>query len=498
MPVSIGSLNLSEVDIGQTIRLQNIVSQDNSYTHTARWTLLGQGEQVQNIAAGVSYTDFTLPAAWFNHLPTAVEGNAQVVLETYNGATCLGGNVYTFKAKVSSSVIPTISNLTATPSSATSPAVPAGWNLYVQGKSKAIITASVTAGAGSTVKSVKVEGGGFTGWALPFTTGLLMSAGGVTFTVTVTDMRDRVKSLTVSITVTAYTAPCISGVAFSRAATSGGSPDPNGTYIRGVATISFDAIGGNALTVKAYYRQRGNTTWLPAGGVSVTSATPFWMGGGAIDRQYPYDVMLEASDALSTVPITGVIPTALRWWDFRADRAAFGRYASNAKEFALPDDWESRYKGQTLDARFRKVSDTVPVSGGGTGANNGASACANIGAVNKSGDTMTGELILPNVRPRYTGTIDDAPTVQPEGMSYGNVSAYPGTLGYSTFLTLKDGNWRVTQLLIHTHGDEMYFRGGYNTNGWYGWKRLYSNKNITHGTAAPSGGSSGDIYLKHT
>jgi hypothetical protein len=64
--------------------------------------------------------------------------------------------------------------------------------------------------------------------------------------------------------------------------------------------------------------------------------------------QFPYDVKLAVSDALSSFDIQTVVGTALRWWDFRADRAAFGRYASNAKRLSLPDDWGIDYRGGEL------------------------------------------------------------------------------------------------------------------------------------------------------
>ena len=41
-----------------------------------------------------------------------------------------------------------------------------------------------------------------------------------------------------------------------------------------------------------------------------------------------------------------------------------------------------------------KLNKPLEVSQGGTGAGNAASACANIGAVKKSGDTMTGNLSI--------------------------------------------------------------------------------------------------------
>ncbi len=471
-PASTGSLTLSTVDIGQTIRLQNIVAQNAGYTHKVKWKLLGSGEQIQTLAAGVTYTDFTLPASWFSLLPSSVSGAATCTLETYDGTTLLGSNTYSFTAAVGSSVIPSISSLTAAPFSDTSPAVPTAWNLYVKSKSKATISASIAPGTGASVQTVKVEGVGFTGWALPFTTGLLTTAGSFIFTVTVTDTRGRQKVLTVGITVTNYASPSASGAAFSRAATSGGAPDLNGTYIRGIATLVYSAIGTNTLTAKAYYRQVGSTTWLPSGGTTVVSATAFWMGSGGINVAYPYEVKLVLTDALTTIEIAGVIPTALRFWDFRADRAALGRFATTTKQFALPDDWDILHKGQTLDARFRKVSDAVPVAGGGTGATTAAAARTNLSVPGAAVANGYWGLTLPDGTQSWIRT----PT---NGLIPYQSGGY-GSLGTSS--------WPFSAVYANA-----YYEGGTALSSKY--VKLTA---LTHGTASATGGTSGDVYLKHT
>ena len=398
MPISTGNLNYTEREIGQTIRLQNIVRQDASYTTKAVWTLLGQGEQIQNVGTA-SYTDFTLPVSWLSILSAATSGQASVRLETYSVEGALLGSIaYTFTAKVAASVIPTITSLAAAKYSDTTPAVPGAWNKFVKTKSKATISASVAAGTGSSVKSIKVECStlGFIAYALPCTTGLLTAAGTFSFTVTVTDQRDRVKTLTVDITVEDYVPPAATNVSFARA-TNNGNPDPNQTYIRGISTISGTLYGAlNPITAKAYYRRSGTSTWYPAGGQAVTSGAPFWMGGGTIDIGYTYEVKLEVTDTFGTIPITSTpIPTAARLWDFRVDRAALGRYASNANEFALPDGWECRYKGQTLDARFSPISHshdasaigsgTLPIVRGGTGQSTAAGIRNTLGLGNTTG-----------------------------------------------------------------------------------------------------------------
>jgi len=359
-PASTGSLSLSDLDIGQTVRLQSIVTQDASYTHKAVWTLNGQGEVVQNLGANPGFTDFTLPAAWLAILPAVDAGVAAVRLETYSAAgELLGSNSYAFTARVAAAVLPTITGLAAAKYSDTSPAVPAAWNKFVRNKSKAVINASVAAGAGSSIKAIKVEcmAMGFVAYTLPCTSWRFSAAGELQFTVTVTDQRNRQTVQQVPVTVEDYAQPGASGILFSRALTNGGAPNSAGTFIRGITTITGTPYGSiNPITAKAYYRQAGTTTWLPSGGVAVTSGVAFWMGGGAINPAYPYEVKIDAADYFGIVPVSAPqVPTAAKWWDFQADRAAFGRYATNAKEFSLPDDWDIRFKGKTIIAAVRDV-----------------------------------------------------------------------------------------------------------------------------------------------
>lgn len=362
MPASTGSLNLGQVDIGQTIRLQNIVAQDGSYTHRAVWSLLGQGAVPQSLGANPGYTDFTLPSSWYPILSAAVQGQANCRLETYAPDDSLLAYVdYPFTATVSAAIIPTITGLAAAKYSDTVPAVPGAWNKFIRTKSKATISAAVEAGMGSSIKSIRVECAAlnFLAYALPCTTDLLNAAGAFTFTVTVTDQRNRVKTLNTAITVDDYYPPTATGVLFSRALAANGAPDPSGTFLRVVATLSGYTLGGlNPITAKAFYRQTGTTPWLPAAGIAITSGVAAWSSTGVLNAAYTYDVKLEVYDAFGTQILYAVVPTAARGWDFQADRAAFGRYAAGPKTFALPDDWDMLHKGQTLDQRF------IPRTGG--------------------------------------------------------------------------------------------------------------------------------------
>nr|DAP38620.1 MAG TPA: H-type lectin domain [Caudoviricetes sp.] len=78
---------------------------------------------------------------------------------------------------------------------------------------------------------------------------------------------------------------------------------------------------------------------------------------------------------------------------------------------------------KTIDKQKTSAQDlygTVPVESGGTGATNAAGARTNLGAVNKAGDTMTGQLNVPRIR--VAGT-NDYPTYEFKAKSQTDIAA---------------------------------------------------------------------------
>jgi hypothetical protein len=81
-------------------------------------------------------------------------------------------------------------------------------------------------------------------------------------------------------------------------------------------------------------------------------------------------------------------------------RDGSGIYTTPAGTTAVPDTTieSSKYNGNVADVAA-DLNAARPIIAGGTGANNAASACANIGAVAKAGDTMTGDLSITKAQP---------------------------------------------------------------------------------------------------
>ena len=156
------------------------------------------------------------------------------MLETLDtSGTSLGSYSYGFTITAPSSVVPTISSVTASPVNDNS--VISGWGIYVYGKSKAKLTINGAAGAyGSTIRSYSITTSPNVGSAsaASYTTGLLYSSGTITVTAKVTDSRGRTATKTTTFSVYAYSAPYFSSVESYRCNSSGARDDVGGTYAR--------------------------------------------------------------------------------------------------------------------------------------------------------------------------------------------------------------------------------------------------------------------------
>lgn len=183
-------------------------------------------------------------------------------------------------------------------------------------KSKCRLAPTATVPYSSTITGYRIVGATQDSGTIAYTagttwtTGLLMVYGAVTFTVTVTDSRGRTATRIANITVTDYSPPSISGVTFVRS-TSTGVVSNTGTYINAKALFTYAAIGSNTITARAYYRQSGTTTWLPAGGTPITHNVTLTYGAGAISQAYIYETRITLADAFTTVEHLNAVPKGL-------------------------------------------------------------------------------------------------------------------------------------------------------------------------------------------
>lgn len=324
-----------------------ITRASSSFTHTLTYSF---GSTTGTIVSKTTSTSvsWTPALTLANQIPNAVSGTCTITCDTYNGSTKIGSKTCTLTLTVPASVKPTMTSVTATRVDGD---VPAAWAIYVQNKSKATVKINGAAGAyGSTISSYSISGGGYSSTASSFTTGFLTTSGTITFTAKVTDSRGRVSdAATVSISVVAYSAPSFTSY-LSQRATSAGTVNDDGTYIRGLISYSYASCSSkNTVTRATYYKKSSSSSWTNAN-KSFSSGTAFTFGGGAISTESSYDVKYTITDAFTTVTIIDMVSTASVLMDFKAGGKgiAIGKVSEKDKTLEIADSWELEVHGKKL------------------------------------------------------------------------------------------------------------------------------------------------------
>ena len=395
---STGSMAATSVAAGSAAKL-NITAYNSAYTHKVTWKF-GSNSYAQTVAAGATSASYTIPLSWLNAIPSATSGAATATLETVDtSGVSLGSYSYGFTITAPSSVVPTISSVTATPVNDNS--VLSGWGVYAYGKSKATLKINGAAGAyGSTIKSYSITTSPNVGssTASSFTTNLIYTTGTVTVTAKVTDSRGRTTTKTTTFSVYAYGSPYFNSVESYRCNSSGTRDDIGGTYARIKATFGRSTLSGsNAVSCRLSMTQIGGSYSTSA---TLTSGTAVILGGGNLAVDASYNVTLTLTDTVGTVSTYNItVPSAAYIMHIKKGGKAVGFGTAAGADNTVTFGWPV------------KLSEPLGVAQGGTGSTAAASACSNLGAVKKAGDTMTGNLsisgyLYPSVYllPTYNGT----------------------------------------------------------------------------------------------
>ena len=368
------------LDMGTQVTLYTN-RQSSAATHTLRYSFFSVN---QTIATGVTDScAWTPPISLAAQIPNAASGWGTLLCDTYVNGKLVSTKSCTFTLRVPASVAPTISGVSIAEATA---GIAARFGAYVRTRSTLAVSIAASGAQGSTVSSCRTTLDGVTYTGASFTSNTLNTAGSLTLTVTVADSRGRTASSTRTISVVDYSPPSLTKFTAERCNSSGTAPQMDGTRVRVSVGGSVSPVGTkNAISCTVYYKTSSASAWTQAAAISPSSYsvnTTNLLLPQTFNALSSYDLKVRLQDYFYYIEQTVSIGTKQVMMDFYKDGSgvAFGKVAETpgAVEFGWPV----------------KLTEPLGVDQGGTDASSAASACANLGAVKKSGDTMTGNLSI--------------------------------------------------------------------------------------------------------
>ena len=278
-----------------------ITPSSTAFNHKVQLKIGSTVKDTVTLAAGTNTFNYTIPHSWF---PSSTSGTVTAVLETYNGSTFIASVSKNITANVPTSIVPSISAFTA--------AIAANGlsGLYVQGKTTAKLTATASAGNGSSISKYVYSGPDLSVSTTSnnTTTSAIKSSGTLTYYVQVTDGRGRTASNSVQIYVYPYNTPSIGSVSVQRC-DSNGNLTESGTYAKYTVNTSFSSVNGkNTRTVTAAYSSNNGSTYSSATTIQATTDTASsktgTYGGGAFALANSYIIKFTITDAYGATSFT--------------------------------------------------------------------------------------------------------------------------------------------------------------------------------------------------
>ena len=379
--VSQPSVSSSSVNLGSAVTVYtNRVS--TSTTHTLLYTFGNtSGTIATSVGASVSWTP---PLTLAAQIPSATSGVCTITCQSYNGGTLTGTRTCTLTLNVPSTVVPSISSVTVTDNNSTVASLIAA---YVRMLSRLSVEITAVGSYGSTITSYRTSLDGVNYTSSSFTASKVLSAAGdMTMTVTVTDSRGRTATYTTTFNVLDYGYPSITLFSAERCNPDGSAAQVDGVNVRYSFTGSVSALNDqNAIGCSVYYKLKSASEWTQAETLT-TSSFSVSVTNRLLAQTFAalssYDIKVRLQDYFYYVEQAVSIGTKGVILDLLSDGTgiAFGKVAetSGYAEFGWP----------------LKLSTPLAVSEGGTGGATAAAARSALGAVNKAGDTMTGNLSI--------------------------------------------------------------------------------------------------------
>lgn len=332
--------NISDFTIGNNITLSitkyNSSFIDNVIVKIGSTTI----KTVYSVTNGsvINFTQEELNTI-YSLMPNVSKSTFTFVLVTMSDlTTTVGINEKNAIGTINSNVIPNISSVSL--SEAVS-SIATQFGVYVQNYSKIKGVITATPGKGASIKSYKTTINGYTYTTNSFTTGALTKVGENSFTVVVTDSRERTTTYTGTFYVNAYNNPEIKTFTVVRC-DKNGVEDSEGEYVKlNVEASIQDVLSKNNKSFSIEYKVKGGTSQVLTSSTSSYSYELKDKIYSTFSTDDPYQFKLIVSDffysgANSVVSVVEV-PSAYTIMDVKANgkAIAFGKVANEDNIFDI-------------------------------------------------------------------------------------------------------------------------------------------------------------------
>ena len=339
-----------------TAQTITITRYNTSFTHTLTYKY---GNATGTIATGVGASYSWTPSADLAaQFPAATSGLCTITCTTYSGSTNIGSSTTTCALSIPSSICCTVGTVTLTEAVS---GLASKFGAFIQGKSKATISATINSGSGSpaygaTVSSYAITTNGQTLTSNGATTGILNTAGtNNSYSFKITDTRGYSNTKTGTYTVLAYSSPTISA-SISRNASDASVINIQYSY----AISSCNNRNDKSLSVK--YRVVGGSYTT----IAITASS--YSGNGTyqiteLDANTAYEVVVTVTDYFTSASTTtNIQPTGNRVFDISDDDKTIARHGTN-----YSDGWDHQYFNEqfhgVLDVTQRRCTASLSSAG---------------------------------------------------------------------------------------------------------------------------------------
>lgn len=327
------TLSKDSVDMGTAVTI-NLPKATSSFTHDifykyskdSSYTTLVNGD------TGTSKS-WTPPTSLAAKIPNASSGEWNILVRTKSGNTIIGDKVINITLNVPANIVPSVSSVSVVEATA---GIAAQFAKFVQGRSKFKVTVTAAGASGSTIKSysISVDGKSYSGNSNVFTTQVINGSGSLNLVASVTDSRGRSASKTVTVAVSAYSAPSVKTFSVVRC-NSNGVENEEGTAVKilyGFAIAAMDNKNSRSFKIQ----QLNGSNWVDIQTISdayTQNSSVIKTGPFSVDSKFSFRAI--AADYFTSATVYADVAPSFSLINFGKDgrSIAFGGVSANDGRF---------------------------------------------------------------------------------------------------------------------------------------------------------------------